>query len=160
MAGARARVGVFAIVRDEDGRVLLGHRRDADFWGLPGGGWETGETPWDGAVREVREETGLEVAVERLAGVYSWTTTDELIFTFVCRMVGGTLSTSDETSAVRFFPPDALPPNTFVEHARRIRDALAPADGVHLRVPAGPSATEEVRAARGRLDASRPTKYT
>jgi 8-oxo-dGTP diphosphatase len=147
-APMRPRVGVFATVVDDAGHVLLGRRRDGDFWGQPGGAWESGETPWDGAIREVREETGLEVAVERLAGVYSWPATDELIFSFVCRVVGGALATSDETSAVRFFPPDALPANTFIEHAGRIRDALAPAPAPYLRVPAGPSATAEMRAAQ------------
>jgi ADP-ribose pyrophosphatase YjhB (NUDIX family) len=143
-------VGVFATVVDDAGRVLLGHRRDCDFWGQPGGGWESGETPWAGVVREVREvreETGLAVVVERLVGVYGWPATDELIFSFVCRVAGGTLATSDETSAVHFFAPEALPANTFAEHIERICDALAPAPGPYLRVPSGPSAGEEARAA-------------
>jgi 8-oxo-dGTP diphosphatase len=158
----RPRVGVFATVLDDTGCVLLGHRRDADFWGLPGGGLESGETPWDGVIREVREETSLQVAVERLAGVYSWPSTDELIFSFVCTVVGGTLATSDETSAVRFFPPAALPLNTFVQHAVRIRDALACvlacAPGALLRVPSGPSATDQVCTALARQRAVSPAQ--
>jgi 8-oxo-dGTP diphosphatase len=138
----RPRVGVFATVLDAAGHVLLGHRTDCDFWGQPGGGWESGETPWDGVIREVREETGLHVAVERLAGVYSWPAIDELIFSFVCRVTGGALAISDETSAVRFFAPEALPPNTFAEHAERIRDALAASPGTRLHTPACLSAPE------------------
>jgi ADP-ribose pyrophosphatase YjhB (NUDIX family) len=138
------KLGAFVTVRDELGRVLLCHRRDADFWGQPGGGVEAGETPWKAVVREVREETGLEVVVERLAGLYCWPTEGELIFSFVCIPTGGQLATSDETSAVAYFPAEALPPNTFAEHRERIRDALDAA-GVALRVPACLSAVEEMR---------------
>ncbi len=53
------------------GRVLFCHRRDCDFWNLPGGGVESGEAPWQAVVREVREEVGLEVEVVRLAGLYA-----------------------------------------------------------------------------------------
>jgi ADP-ribose pyrophosphatase YjhB (NUDIX family) len=143
----RPRVGVFATVRDDAGQVLLGHRTDCDFWGQPGGGLESGETPWDGVIREVREETGLEVAAEQLAGVYSWPATDELIFSFACRVIGGAMATSDETSEVRFFPPDALPANTFAEHAERIRDALTAGQVPRLRIPTCLSAPEEARVA-------------
>ncbi len=65
---ARFAIGAFGILLDADGRVLLCHRRDVDLWNLPGGGLVPGEAPWDGVVREVAEETGLEVIVERLAG--------------------------------------------------------------------------------------------
>ena len=40
-------IGVFAIILDDGGRVLLCHRRDQDLWNLPGGGLESGETPWE-----------------------------------------------------------------------------------------------------------------
>ena len=81
------RVGVFATIRDERGRVLLCHRTDCDWWNQPGGSLEGGETPWQGVVREAREECGLEVVVERLAGVYSWAPKkNEIIFSFVCRV--------------------------------------------------------------------------
>jgi ADP-ribose pyrophosphatase YjhB (NUDIX family) len=76
-------VGVFATILDAAGRVLLVHRTDCDWWRQPGGGMESGETPWDGVMREVREETGFDVAVERLVGVYSWAPRkDEVIFSF------------------------------------------------------------------------------
>lgn len=141
-------IGVFATIRDESGHVLLCRRRDGDFWCQPGGGVEADETPWEGLVREVREETGLEVAVERLAGVYSWPAAHDLILSFVCHVVGGALTTSDEVRAVAYFPPDALPPNVFAEHAERIRDALAPAGAPLFRVPHAPSAADELRRAR------------
>ncbi|MFA5994556.1 MAG: NUDIX domain-containing protein, partial [Parcubacteria group bacterium] len=64
-------IGVFGIIRDEKNRVLLVLRQDYDLWNLPGGGLEKGESPWQGVVREVKEETGLDVEVVRLAGIYS-----------------------------------------------------------------------------------------
>lgn len=67
------RVAAYAVVTDDDGRVLLAHwnegRRAA--WTLPGGGLEAGEEPEHAVRREVREETGYKVAVERLLGIHS-----------------------------------------------------------------------------------------
>lgn len=138
------RIGVFATILDDQGWILLGHRRDGDFWGQPGGRLEAGEPPWLGVVREVKEETGLEVEVERLVGVYSWPALDEIIFSFVCRVTGGALATSDETRAVRYFSLDQLPPNTFAEHVMRIHDALDDPTRPHLRTLNGPSAADEL----------------
>ena len=67
---AQFRIGVYALIFDE-GRILLAHRRDIDWWNLPGGGMELNETVEEAICREVREETGLEVVVEYLVGVYS-----------------------------------------------------------------------------------------
>lgn len=138
----------YAVIFDAAGRVLLCHRADADFWNLPGGGVESGETPWDAVVREVREETGLEVVVERLAGLYSWASRDEMIYSFVCRMTGGVLTESDESDDLGYFPLDALPANIFPEHAARARDAALGRAEALLRVPTGPSARDLVRASR------------
>ncbi|HEX6123531.1 MAG TPA: NUDIX domain-containing protein [Ktedonobacterales bacterium] len=147
------RVGVFATICDARGWVLLCHRRDCDFWCQPGGGLEAGETPWEGVAREVREETGLEVCVERLAGIYSWPTDDELILSFVCVATGGALTASDESSEVAYFPPNALPANTFAEHAARIADALAGHAEVMLCVPTVVSANVQKRCAPASTDA-------
>lgn len=141
------RVGVFAVVRDERGHVLLCHRRDHDFWNLPGGGLESGESPWQGVVREVREETGVETRVIRLAGVSSWPDLDEIIFSFECAPVSGELTATDEARAVAYFPPDALPANAFAEHVQRIHDALSGSNEPILRVPDVIGAHEEIRQA-------------
>jgi 8-oxo-dGTP diphosphatase len=139
-------VGVFATILDAAGRVLLVHRTDCDWWCQPGGGMESGETPWDGVVREAREETGFDVAVERLVGVYSWAPRkDEVIFSFVCHITGGASTTSDESDEVRFFAPDELPANTFPEHVHRLRDALVAQPEALLTVAQGPSSREVAR---------------
>jgi ADP-ribose pyrophosphatase YjhB (NUDIX family) len=62
---------VFAVVRDDADRVLLVRRVDDGFWELPGGRIEVGESAVDAAEREVAEESGVEVKVLRVSGVYS-----------------------------------------------------------------------------------------
>lgn len=62
---------VTVAVRDEGGRLLLIHKVDNDLWALPGGGHDAGERIADTAVREVKEETGLEIEVVRLIGTYT-----------------------------------------------------------------------------------------
>jgi 8-oxo-dGTP diphosphatase len=117
-------IGVFVTIFDEQRRVLLCHRRDLDVWNLPGGGLERGELPVETAVRETREETGLEIAVERLVGVYAKTYKDELVFVFSGKIVGGELATTDEADQCLYFEVKDLPANTIPKHVARIHDAL------------------------------------
>ena len=60
-----------AIVTDRSGRILLHRRSDNDLWGLPGGGMELGESISQTIVREVREETGLDVEPRYVIGIYT-----------------------------------------------------------------------------------------
>jgi 8-oxo-dGTP diphosphatase len=144
LLSAMFRIGAFALIFDENGAVLLCHRRDMDVWNLPGGGVEQGESPWAAVVRETREEVGVEVEVERLVGVYSKREQSEVVFSFVCRVVGGALSCSDEADEIAFFPIAALPRNMSPKQAERVRDAaLSPAHPV-LRDQAGPGTRELV----------------
>src|SRR5215471_18900870 len=118
------RIGLFALIFDDEGRVLLGHRRDIDWWNLPGGGMEAGETVDEALRREVREETGLEAEVEQLVGVYSKPQKQEVVLTFRCRVIGGTLQPTEEARESRYFAPGMLPTNTLPKHRQRIEDAL------------------------------------
>ncbi len=132
-------IGVFAILFDQHGRVLLCHRRDADLWTLPGGGLEHGEAPWAGVVREVKEETGLEVAVERLAGVYSKPEVNEIVFSFVCTVTGGVPTLNDEADGIDYFALESIPPNTSRKQVERVRDIAEGASPVVLKEQRGPS---------------------
>ena len=116
-------IAAFAVILDELDRILLCHRRDMDKWNLPGGGVESGEIPTEAVIREVREETGLEVVIEKLTGIYGKNYKDELVFTFICRIIGGELTTTSECSENQYFALDDLPPNTIQKHVERILDA-------------------------------------
>jgi len=132
------RAGAFAVIFGKERRVLLCHRRDLDAWNLPGGLVEDGEAPWDAAIREVREEIGVEAKIARLIGLYWKPDQKDLVFAFECRAVSGRPGPSEEADAVGYFKLDALPPNTLPNHAERIRDALAKRPPI-LRVQTGAS---------------------
>jgi ADP-ribose pyrophosphatase YjhB (NUDIX family) len=117
------RIAVSALIFDE-GRVLLALRRDIDWWNLPGGGMEIGETVEDAVRREVLEETGLVVEVGQCVGVYSKPQKQEVVLTFRCLVVGGTLVETEESRACRYFSPLDLPFNILPKHRQRINDAL------------------------------------
>ena len=139
------RTAADAVVFDDAGRVLLQHRADFDMWGLPGGSIEAGETLIEAIVREVKEESGLDVKVVKLIGAYSepeFTTTrypdgnvvHYVSLTFECRVTGGTLRPQrGESKAVRFFDPHDLPEPLLRDHLPRIRDALARRDVAFIR---------------------------
>jgi ADP-ribose pyrophosphatase YjhB (NUDIX family) len=127
--------GASAVIRDGD-QVLLHRRGDNGMWGVPGGGMELGERIDQTAVREAREETGLEVEVVRLTGVYSdpkWRMTyphgdsaQVFIANFECRVTGGALHIDGvETIDLRWSPLDALPDDLPERHRVRVEDALA-----------------------------------
>ena len=116
--------GVICVVINEAGQVLAQRRSDDGKWCLPGGILDPDEHPGPGATREVLEETGLLVEVERLVGVYSKPQKQEVVLTFRCRVTGGQLTSTAETRECRFFSPADIPINTLPKHRQRVEDAL------------------------------------
>jgi len=121
----RFRIGVFAIV-ERDGRYLLAHRRDIDWWNLPGGGLEFDETVEEGVLREVREEVGASVEIVRLVGVYSKPRKREVVLTFLCHLTSDSPepTVSDEVSQIAWLLPTAFPTNLLPKHRQRLEDVL------------------------------------
>jgi len=138
-------IGAFAIILDGDNRVLLCHRCDVDMWNLPGGRVESGETPWEAVVREVREETGFEVTVQQLHGVYVKPERDDIVFSFACTIAGGTVTLNDEADQIEWFAHDEMPTNTPAKLRERIRDALTRPSDLVLRAQFGPPSAELYR---------------
>jgi 8-oxo-dGTP diphosphatase len=114
----RPLVGVGAIII-EQGRVLLVKRRNpplAGEWSIPGGLLETGETLRQAATREVREETGLDIEVRELLGVFDRLLPDEsgriryhyVLIDFLCRHTGGELCAASDAAEARWFTPEEL----------------------------------------------------
>lgn len=125
--------------------LLLMRRSDNGHWGLPGGYVDPGESVLDAVRREVREETGVAIQVERLFGIYSDPATQVIEYPdgrrvhavnlcFEALAVGqGEPTTPEETLAHEFFPPDALPEPLVPIHRIRIRDAGRRAPEVRVR---------------------------
>lgn len=127
-----------------DGKVLLHRRSDNGQWGLPGGSVEIGETVSQAMVREVKEETGLDVQIMRIVGVYSDPRYQMVSYpdgrgvhyistVFECQIVGGALTTSPETLELGFFDPYDLPADIVPLHVIRIQDAMKRQEAAFIR---------------------------
>lgn len=111
-------VAVSVFVRDDCGRVLLIQRTDNGLWSLPGGGQEVGESVAQTAVRETREETGIETKVIGLVGVYSdpghvieysdGEIRQQFSLCFRAVPIDGVPTPSDESADVRWVARDEL----------------------------------------------------
>ncbi|WP_306326442.1 NUDIX hydrolase [Streptomyces venezuelae] len=123
-------VAASAVVTDDRGRILLQRRRDNDLWALPGGGMDMGDSLPGTAVREVREETGLDVEITGLVGTYTdprhviaysdGEVRRQFNVCFRARVTGGALRISDESTDLRFVDReelDTLP----MHHTQRLR---------------------------------------
>ncbi|MGW2036425.1 NUDIX hydrolase [Streptomyces virginiae] len=117
-------VSVAGIVVRDDGRVLVIRRADNGTWEPPGGVLELDERPEDGVVREVLEETGISVSVERLTGVYKNMSRGVVALVFLCRPVGGQEETSAESTAVEWLLPHEVQTTMTEVYAVRVLDAL------------------------------------
>ncbi|MBC3992157.1 NUDIX domain-containing protein [Streptomyces sp. AC563] len=111
-------VAASAVVTDDEGRILLQRRRDNELWALPGGGMDMSDSLPGCAVREVKEETGLDVEITGLVGTYTdprhviaYTDGEvrrQFNVCFTARVLGGTLTISDESTELRFVAPEAV----------------------------------------------------
>ncbi len=99
-----------AVVFNDEHKILLVKMTYQQYhpWGLPGGSLEYSETPEAGVVREVHEETGLEVEVERLLLVKTWSP-DKVGLYYLCKVKAGTFEPSDEVSEYGYFSMADLP---------------------------------------------------
>jgi ADP-ribose pyrophosphatase YjhB (NUDIX family) len=104
-------------VRNEDGQLLLIRRTDNDNWALPGGAMDCGETMAEAAVRETKEETGIDCELTGLVGIYTdprhvilYTSNGEVrqecSLVFAARATGGEPTVSSESSEVRWVAPE------------------------------------------------------
>jgi 8-oxo-dGTP pyrophosphatase MutT (NUDIX family) len=111
---------VAAVIHDGTGRLLLQEKASGEAWSLPAGGIELGETPQEAIVREVREETGYDVAIEDILGVfggkafrYTYPNGDKveyIVVLFRCRIVGGDgVALDAETRSTRYFSRQEMP---------------------------------------------------
>ncbi|MFI9780394.1 NUDIX domain-containing protein [Streptomyces sp. NPDC051956] len=123
-------VAASAVVTDAQGRILLQRRRDNDLWALPGGGMDMSDSLPGTAVREVKEETGLDVEITGLVGTYTdprhviaysdGEVRRQFNVCFTARVTGGELAISDESTELRFVAPgemESLP----MHHTQRLR---------------------------------------
>ncbi len=109
-------VAASAVVTDDQGRILLQRRRDNNLWALPGGAMEMNESLPQAAIREVKEETGLDIEITGLVGTYTdpryiiaysdGEVRRQFNICFRARITGGKLAISDESTELCFVPPE------------------------------------------------------
>jgi len=116
-----------AVAIMENGKVLLTKREDFEVWCLPGGQIDPGESMAEAAVREAREETGLDVELTRLVCLSSRTggESDVHMPIFAASVIGGSLSLQvDEVIDIGYFSADELPADLMPWHRQPMLDAL------------------------------------
>lgn len=131
----KLRLGCSAVIFDDAKKVLLTRRSDNGQWCLPGGAMEPGESAAEACAREVWEETGLQVDVLRLVGVYSdphrvvvypdGHKVHIVALSFEAKVTGGELGLSNETSEFGYFSlEEAAHMDMISNHFERVQDAV------------------------------------
>ena len=115
-----------ALVVDQ-GRLLLIRRGVEPFkgwWDIPGGFLDPGEHPEDGARREIREETGLDVRLTSLFGIFTDTYGDGDTYTlnlmYLAEPIGGVIRPADDAVEIRWFAPDEIPDNIAFRNGQEV----------------------------------------
>lgn len=126
-------VSVAGIVVRDDGRVLVIRRDDNGHWEAPGGVLELDESFEAGVRREVLEETGLEVTVERLTGVYKNLTHGIVALVYRCRPAGGETHMTEEAREIRWMTTEEVQSAMVPSFGVRVMDAFeeVPQSRVH-----------------------------
>lgn len=131
------KAGVAVIILNGEKQVLLQKRADVELWGIPSGHIEIGETVSEAAIREVKEETNLDIRIKKLIGVYSEPNSQVFAYPngkvvhfittcFLAEITGGEVRcNSDESLEIKFFGSENLPQDLLKMHPRWLKDALA-----------------------------------
>jgi len=134
------KVAVGTIIRTPDERLVLVRRAIEPGYGLwvfPGGYIDRGEAVVAAAIREAREESGLEVRIEQLVNIYSYGGSSPIIIVYAATVTGGALCTDEECLEARLFRPDEIPWDALA--FRSTREALQD----YLRMAQGREAPQE-----------------
>ncbi|MDH4063020.1 MAG: NUDIX hydrolase [Acidobacteriota bacterium] len=123
------KVAVGTIIAAPDGRMVLVKRAiepGYGKWVFPGGYVDRGEEVMMAAIREAREETGLDVRIDRLIGIYSYAGRTPIIIVYAATPLGGELQVDEEGLEARWFAPAAVPWDdlAFLSTSEAIRDFL------------------------------------
>ena len=129
--------GVSVLVLNKKGEVLATQRQDLHTWVFPGGGSDEGETLEQTARREVEEETGVKIKIDRLAAIYL---TDHFFwkgvnFFFLAKAIGGKLKRQKgETLNLRWVKKEELVKILTEKHYQRFQDAFSDNKEIKLRI--------------------------
>lgn len=117
-----------AALFDASGRILLVHERDGR-WALPGGWVDVDQSVAANALKEIREEAGLEAEFVRLVALHDWKRRNAQVSAWnvckvflLCRPLGGTFAPNIETFGIDWFPADSLPP---LAHEKNTEEQIA-----------------------------------
>jgi len=106
------KVAVGTIIRDDRDQIVLVRRAiepGYGKWVFPGGYVDRGEEVQAAALREAREETGLEIRIDHLINVFSYPGRAPVIIVYAATMTGGCLACDDESLEAKFFTAEAIP---------------------------------------------------
>ncbi len=116
MVRAKFRAAVAALIFNERGQILLfKHTYRKWQWGIPAGSLEYHEQPADAIVREFREETSMQIEIEKLLTTVSAKEDHHITMVYLCKIVGGEFKESNEVSEMKYFDINDLPQMLFDE---------------------------------------------
>lgn len=103
---------VAGVIPEQDKKIVLlkrGIEPAYGAWTFPAGFVELGESVKEGAIRETKEETGLDVSVGELLGIYSYKNVGVVTIVYMGKVMGGSIQTCPESAEVKMFQKDEIP---------------------------------------------------